>query len=106
MLDARGYAAGVRLIRALLLFKLGFWAGMVASAALVKQAFPSQGDEESDELRLVAIQNGIDLKSRSQAFCGGSMLAWLGGVAVDLREVQLAPDAHLELGSLFAGRSE
>jgi hypothetical protein len=93
----------VRLFRALLLFKLGFWAGTLASAALVKQAFPSHGDAESDELRLVAIQNGIELKSRSQAFRGGSMLAWLGGIAVDLRETQLAPDAHLEVGSLFGG---
>jgi len=27
MLDARGYAAAVRLLRALMLFKLGFWTG-------------------------------------------------------------------------------
>jgi hypothetical protein len=86
-----------------LLFKLGFWAGMITSAAIVKRAFPSQGDEDSDELRLVAIQNGIDLKSRAQAFRGGSMLAWLGGISVDLREAQLAPDARLEVGSLFGG---
>ena len=31
------------------------------------------------------------------------MFTWLGGIAVDLREAQLAPDAHLELGSLFGG---
>ena len=72
-------------LRAVLLFKLGFWAGMVTSAAIVKRAFPSRGDEDSDELRLVAIQNGIELKSRARAFRGGSMLAWLGGIAVDLR---------------------
>lgn len=103
MLDVPGYPAGVRLLRAVLLFKLGFWAGMITSAAIVKQAFPSQGDEESDELRLVAIQDGIDLKSRAQAFRGGSMLAWLGGISVDLREATLAPDARLEVGSLFGG---
>jgi hypothetical protein len=103
MLDATGYAAAVRALRALLLFKLGFWAGMVTSATIVKRAFPSQGDEDSDELRLVAIQNGIELKSRSQAFRGGSMLAWLGGISVDLREAELAPDARLEVGSLFGG---
>jgi hypothetical protein len=93
----------MRFLRAVLLFKLGFWAGMVTSAAIVKQAFPSHGDEESDELRLVAIQNGIDLTSRAQAFRGGSMLAWLGGISVDLREATLAPDARLEVGSLFGG---
>lgn len=38
MLVASGYAPGMRLFRALLLFKLGFWAGMFASAALLKRA--------------------------------------------------------------------
>lgn len=103
MLDSARYPAGVRFLRAVLLFKLGFWVGMVTSAAIVKRAFPSQGDEESDELRLVAIQDGIDLTSRARAFRGGSMLAWLGGISVDLREATLAPDARLEVGSLFGG---
>ena len=31
------------------------------------------------------------------------MFTWLGGIAVDLREAKLAPDAQLELGSLFGG---
>jgi hypothetical protein len=93
----------VRPFRALLLVKLGFWAGSLASAALLKRAFPSQGDSESDEVRLVAILNGIELESRARAFHGGSMFAWLGGIAVDLREAQLAPGAHLEVGSLLGG---
>jgi hypothetical protein len=93
----------MRVLRGLLLFKLGFWAGSIASAQLLKRAFPSHGDENSDEVRLVAILNGIELESRAQAFRGGSMLTWLGGIAVDLREARLAPDAHLEVGSLFGG---
>lgn len=93
----------MRFFRALLLFKLGFWAGTFASALLLKHAFPSHGDEDSDELRLVAILNGVAIKSRAQAFRGGSMFSWLGGIAVDLREAQLAPGAHLEVGSLFGG---
>jgi hypothetical protein len=103
MLVVRGYAAGVRILRGLLLFKLGFWVGTFASASLLKRAFPSRGDAESDEVRLVAILNGITIKSRAAAFRGGSMFSWLGGIAVDLRDAQLAPDARLELGSLFGG---
>ena len=71
--------------------------------SLLKRAFPSRGDEESDEVRLVAILDGIELRSRAQAFRGGSMFTWLGGIAVDLREAQLAPGAHLEVGSLVGG---
>lgn len=76
---------------------------MFASAAVMKRAFPSLGDAESDEVKLVAIQDGIAIKSRAQAFRGGSMFSWFGGIAVDLREAQLAPDARLDVGSLFGG---
>lgn len=103
MLDAQGYSAGVRLVRALLLVGLGFWAGVLASAQVLKRAFPSRGDAVSDEVALVAIMDGITLKSRARAFRGGSMFTWLGGIDVDLTEATLAPDAHLDLRSLFGG---
>jgi hypothetical protein len=93
----------VRLLRTLLLFKLGFWTGMVGSAALMKRVFSSRGDADSDEVALVAILDGIELESHAQAFRGGSMVAWLGGIAVDLRGAQLAPDAHLDVASVFGG---
>jgi len=69
----------------------------------MKRAFPSRGDAESDEVRLVAILDGVAIKSRAAAFRGGSMFSWLGGIAFDLREATLAPGAQLELGSLFGG---
>jgi hypothetical protein len=85
------------------LLTLGAWGGFQAAAALTKRAIPSRGDEESDELALVAIYDGIDLKSRATAFRGGSMLAWFGGISVDLREATLAPGAHLTVNTLFGG---
>jgi hypothetical protein len=103
MLDAEGYPPAMRFLRALLLFKLGFWAGTVASAVLAKRMLPSRGDAESDEVALVAIFDGVAMKSQAKAFRGGSMLSWFGGVAVDLREAQLAADAHLDVHSLFGG---
>jgi hypothetical protein len=90
-------------IRRLGLVILGFYCGVLAAAALVKRALPSRGDAESDEVRLVAIFGGQELRSRAQAFRGGSMLAWFGGIAVDLREATLAPDARLTVGALFGG---
>jgi hypothetical protein len=93
----------MRLLRAILLFKLGFWAGMLTSAFLLQRLFPSRGDAESDEVALVAILNGIDLRSRATAFRGGSMLAWLGGIAVDLREATPTPEMHLTTTALLGG---
>jgi hypothetical protein len=93
----------MRVLRSLLIFKLGVWVGMAAAAAFVKRAVPSRGDEESDELSLVAVFDGVDLKSRAKAFRGGSMLAWFGGIAVDLREAELAAGARLSVHTLFGG---
>ena len=92
-----------RLLKTLFLLEVGAWLGMITAAAITKRALPSRGDEDSDEVALVAVLNGIDLKSRATGFRGGSMFAWLGGIAVDLREAELAPDAKLRVSTLFGG---
>ena len=93
----------MRPIRALTLTTAGAVGGLAAAAALVRRAFPSRGGEDSDELALVAIFDSIDLKSRASAFAGGSVLAWFGGVALDLREAVPEPDARLTVHALFGG---
>ena len=93
----------MRLIRSVLIFKLGVWTGIAAAAAFVKRAMPSRGDPDSNDLALVAVFDGIELESHAQAFAGGSMLAWFGGIAVDLRQAQLAPGARLSVRTLFGG---
>jgi hypothetical protein len=93
----------VRLIRAIGLLGAGAFAGFAAAAALLRRALPSRGDEQSDDVALAAIFNGIELASRAEAFRGGSMLAWFGGIAVDLRDAALAPDARLSLTTVFGG---
>ena len=91
------------LIRRLLLFELGALVGMIVAAAFFKRVVRSRGDSESDELALVAILDGVELESRSKAFRGGSMLAWLGGIDADLTYAELAPGARLSGHALFGG---
>ena len=94
----------MRLLRATGLTILGFWAGVMAAAALMKRVLRSRGDAETDEVALVAIFDGIDLASRASAFRGGSMFAWYGGISVDLRAATLSPDgAHLDLHAVNGG---
>jgi hypothetical protein len=93
----------MRPLRAIGLTTVGAIAGFVAAGLLVKRAFPSAGDETSDELALVAVFDGIELKSRASAFRGGSMLSWFGGIAVDLRDAELAPDARLRVMTALGG---
>jgi hypothetical protein len=94
----------MRVLRMLLAFCAGVWTGLMLAAAFVKRAVPSRGDEDSDEVALVAVLDGIDMTSRARSFSGGSMLAWFGGVSVDLREAALAPGgAHLTVTAFFGG---
>ncbi len=93
----------VRLFRAIGLTAAGSIAGFAAAMAMAKRALPSRGDETSDEIALVAIFDGVELKSRAPAFRGGSMLAWFGGIAADLREAELARDARLSVTAMLGG---
>jgi hypothetical protein len=95
----------VRVVGKLSLLVLGLFGGFMAAAAVVKRAVPSRGDAESDEVTLMAVFDGVKLRSEAKAFRGGSMLAWYGGVDADLREATLAPGAHLTVGALFGGVS-
>ena len=52
---------------------------------------------------MVSVYGGVDLKSRASAFRGGSVLAWYGGVELDLSEATFAPQAHLTVYTLFGG---
>ena len=93
----------MRLVRGLALTATGAVAGFMAAAAFVKRAVPSRGGEDSDDVALVAIYDGVKLRSRASAFRGGSALAWYGGIQVDLSEATLAPEVHLTLHALFGG---
>jgi hypothetical protein len=52
------------LLRAIGLAIVGFWAGVMAAAAIVKRVLRSRGDAESDEVALVAIFDGIGVPGR------------------------------------------
>jgi len=93
----------MRPFRALGLTGAGFVAGFMAAGAVLKRALPSRGDEESDEVALTVIFDGVELESHAKAFRGGSMLAWWGGIAVDLRQATFAPEAQLSVTSLWGG---
>jgi hypothetical protein len=94
----------MRPLRSLAVFSLGAWVGMQTAAAFVKRAVPSRGEADSDELSLVAVYDGIELESRAKAFRGGSMLAWFGGIEVDLSAAELAAaGARLSVHTLFGG---
>jgi hypothetical protein len=92
-----------RLVRSLLFLLVGVLAGFAAAGAVLRGWLPSHGDETSDTLELVAIFDGIELRSRATEFRGGTILAWFGGIALDLSEATLAPDARLDVRAAIGG---
>jgi hypothetical protein len=94
-----------RLLRTVMLLFAGAVAGFAGAAAMLRGWLPSRGDATSDELALVTVFDGLELESRSTAFRGGSILAWFGGVAIDLSGVTLAPGAELDVRTAFGGVS-
>ncbi|GIU96063.1 MAG: hypothetical protein KatS3mg012_2520 [Gaiellaceae bacterium] len=95
----------MRLARPLVTFTLGAYAGLAIAAALMKRALAPRGDAGSDEVALVAIFDGVRLASRAQAFRGGSLLAWFGGIDLDLSAAGLAPGARLRAAAVLGGVS-
>src|SRR5215510_986276 len=93
----------MRGVRTVPIFVLGVWAGLVAAAVFLKRALPSVGEEDSEEVSLVAILDGRELKSRAKEFRGGTMFAWFGGIDVDLTEAELAQGARIRANTLFGG---
>lgn len=77
---------------------------LVSLLVVLKRRMRSEGDESSDELRLVAILEGGELQSLARAFRGGSVLTLVAGYSLDLRSARLAPEgATLRLRTIFGG---
>lgn len=93
----------MRFLRGVGLVLVGAFVTSAGAAVVARRVIPSRGDAESGEVALAAIFDGVELKSTAQAFRGGSMLAWYGGIEADLREAQLVPDAHLSARAIFGG---
>lgn len=100
----RGRAMVFRLLRGLVILNLLFALISVGIALYLKFTRTSVGDEESDEVDLATIFDGIELKSRSAAFRGGSWITMFGGGEIDLREATLDPSgATLRVTAIMGG---
>lgn len=89
-----------RLLKLLFAFNalLGL-AGLIARLLLT-----SRGGPDSDEIDLVSVFEGLHFRSHSSTFLGGSILAFLGGIVLDLRRAHLGPTgAHLRVTTIFGG---
>ncbi len=75
----------------------------VAAAQVAKRRLPSYGDQDSETFALVAAMDGIEFVSRSEALRAGSGTPVMGGMAIDLTEVQSADTITLDLKAIMGG---
>jgi len=75
----------------------------VVAAQVAKRRLPTYGDQDSETFALVAAMDGIEFVSRSEALRFGSGTAVMGGMAIDLTEVQSADTITLDLTAIMGG---
>ena len=75
----------------------------VVAAQVAKRRLPTYGDQDSETFALVAAMDGIEFVSRSEALRSGSGTAVMGGMAIDLTEVQAADTITLDLKAIMGG---
>jgi predicted membrane protein len=80
-----------------------FFFGAAAMGSVVAKRL-TRGDEDADDVRLVAVVGGRNFASRASALRSVSVLAAVGGVDLDLRETTLHPDgASLDVTAVVGG---
>ncbi len=82
------------------------WPAILVVVGLVVMFGRNAGGGSSDTGSTVSnftVFSGSELASHSDSFEGGSVSALFGGVELDLRDAQLAPDAVLDVFTAFGG---
>ena len=78
-------------------------AAVVVTSRVVAQRF-AKGDLDDDEVRRLALMNGLDLSLRSPALRHARIDLGMGGVNLDLTQAQLAPEgATVEIYGAMGG---
>ncbi len=83
---------------------LAFGLGSALVAVLARRRVVNKGGASSASVALAAIFDGAELQSEASAFRGGSLLAWYGGMTLDLRRATLDPaGATIDARAVFGG---
>jgi hypothetical protein len=88
------------------IFRLIRWAFIASLGAAVAAKFmlESRAEPETQEIDLVSIFEGSELKSSADPFYGGKILTMFGGSQLDLRDAKPAPTGiYLDLAIVCGG---
>ncbi len=75
----------------------------VLATFVVRRKIPAFGAEADSQFSIVAVADGAKFKSTTQQFEEGRATAFMGGIELDLTDVELAPGAYLTLRAVMGG---
>ncbi len=78
--------------------------GLATAAAFVVRTFaPEYGDESTETFSVVASMSGIHFISESRSLRSGSVVAFMGGAEIDLRNSEIVDRATIKVWSVMGG---
>jgi hypothetical protein len=78
--------------------------GLATAAAFVVRAFaPEYGDESTETFSVVASMSGRHFVSESGSLRFGSVVAFMGGAEIDLRDSEIVDGATIKVWSVMGG---
>ncbi|REK11001.1 MAG: hypothetical protein DWQ40_12535 [Actinobacteria bacterium] len=78
--------------------------GLIGTAVAAKFMLNSNAEEKTQEIDMVAIFGGEDLRSSASPFYGGKILTMFGGTRLDLRDATPAPTGiYFDVAIVFGG---
>ena len=75
----------------------------VVASLVVRKAVPSYGGEADDEVSMVASMSGIEFASTARALRSVAIVAYMGGVKLDLTRAAIVDGALISVRSIMGG---
>lgn len=93
----------MRVLRRVVIGFFIYAAACVAAAFTVRAMVPEFGEEDDDAFSVVAAMDGRSFDSSASALRTGSVMAFMGGVELDLRQAGIVDGATLSLRAIMGG---
>jgi hypothetical protein len=96
----------IRILKRLFTWWLAYMAAVITGALVARSRLPVRRSPDEDDVALVSIFEGTELRSIAPAFRGGSVVSAFGGTDLDLRRATASEHgAHLEVTTVYGGTS-
>ena len=93
----------MRAVKRIVIGWLAFFGLATAAAFVVRACIPEYGDESTETFSVVASMAGSHFVSESGSLRAGSVVAFMGGAEIDLRDSEILDGATTKVWSVMGG---